>query len=87
VVAHAFIPAFEKQRQADFVSLRPTWFKEQIPGQPGLHIETMAQRTHTHTHTQTDTQTHKGQVIFAQILKHRKQQSKRLNNLFKVLCP
>jgi hypothetical protein len=32
------------------VSLRPVWSTEQVPGQPGLHRETLSQKTKTKAH-------------------------------------
>ena len=47
-------PSISEARQAD-LSLRPAWFTECVPRQPGLHRETLSQNTHTlslsHTHT------------------------------------
>ena len=37
-------PALERQRQEASVSSRPVWFTEWIPGQSGLHKETLSQK-------------------------------------------
>ena len=47
VVAHALIPALGKEEAGGSQSLRPTWFTERVPGQPGLHEETLSQKTKT----------------------------------------
>jgi hypothetical protein len=39
VVAHTFNPSTWRQRQADFLSSRPAWSTEGVPGQPGLYTE------------------------------------------------
>jgi hypothetical protein len=44
-VAHAFNPSTREAEAGGFLSSRPAWSTEWVPGQPGLH-------THTHTHTQ-----------------------------------
>jgi hypothetical protein len=60
------ILALRKQRQANLLSLMPTWAIELVPEQPGLYRETLSQKTNTHTtaatttiktHTHTHTQT------------------------------
>ena len=53
VVAHAFYPSSWEAEAGGFLSLRPVWSTKWVPGQPGLHRETLPQNTHTHTHTQT----------------------------------
>jgi hypothetical protein len=37
----SLIPALGKQRQGDLFSWRPAWSTEPVPGQPGLHRETL----------------------------------------------
>jgi hypothetical protein len=37
------IPALRRQREADFFSSRSASSTEQVPGQPGLHRETLSQ--------------------------------------------
>jgi hypothetical protein len=48
VVAHAFSPStWEAEAEAEagrFLSSRPAWFTEWVPGQPGLHRETLSQK-------------------------------------------
>lgn len=34
-----------------FVSFRPNWFTEQVPGQPGLHRKDLSQKTQTNKQT------------------------------------
>jgi hypothetical protein len=42
VVAHAFNPSTWEAEAGRFLSLRPTWSTEWVPGQPGLHRETLS---------------------------------------------
>jgi hypothetical protein len=44
VVAHAFDPSTWEAEVGGFLSLRPAWSIESIPGQPGLHKETLSQK-------------------------------------------
>jgi hypothetical protein len=39
------IPALQRQRKADLLSSRLARSKEQVLGQPGLHRETLSQKT------------------------------------------
>jgi hypothetical protein len=39
VVAHAFNPSTWEAEAGGFLSSRPAWSTERIPGQPGLHRE------------------------------------------------
>jgi hypothetical protein len=43
VVAQAFNPSTREAETVGFLSLRPAWSTERIPGQPGLHRETLSQ--------------------------------------------
>jgi hypothetical protein len=47
VVAHSFNPSTrEAEAEAGgFLSSRPAWSTEWVPGQPGLHRETLSQKT------------------------------------------
>ena len=57
VVAHTFSPSTREAEPGGFLSLRPAWSTKWVPGQPGLHRETLSWKAiHTHTHTQTQTQ-------------------------------
>jgi hypothetical protein len=42
VVVHAFNPSTWEAEAGGFLSLRPAWSSEQVPGQPGLHRETLS---------------------------------------------
>jgi hypothetical protein len=42
VVAHAFDPSTWEAESGGFLSSRPAWSTEQVPGQPGLHRETLS---------------------------------------------
>jgi hypothetical protein len=43
VVAHAYNPSTWEAEAGRFLSLRPAWSTEWVPGQPGLHRETLSQ--------------------------------------------
>jgi hypothetical protein len=49
VVAHAFNTstgeAEAEAEASEFLSLGPAWSTEWVPGQPGLHRETLSQKT------------------------------------------
>jgi hypothetical protein len=44
VVAHAFNPSTWEAEAGGFLSSRPVWSTESVPGQPGLHRETLSQK-------------------------------------------
>jgi hypothetical protein len=52
VVAHAFNPSTWEAEAGEFLSSRPAWSTELVPGQPGLHRETLSRK-------QTNKQTNK----------------------------
>ena len=41
---HAFNPKTQKAEAGGSLSLKPAWFTEGVPGQPGLHRETLSQK-------------------------------------------
>jgi hypothetical protein len=45
VVVHAFNPSTWEAEAGGFLSSRPAWSTERVPGQPGLHRETLSQKT------------------------------------------
>jgi hypothetical protein len=45
VVAHAFNPSTQEAESGGFLSSRPAWSTKWVPGQPGLHRETLPQKT------------------------------------------
>jgi hypothetical protein len=45
VVAHAFNPSTGEAEAGGFLSSRPAWSTKWVPGQPGLHRETLSQKT------------------------------------------
>ena len=45
MVAHAFNPSTWEAEAGVFQSLRPAWSTEWVPGQPGLHRETLSRKT------------------------------------------
>ena len=42
MVAHAFDPSTREAEAVGFLSSRPAWSTESVPGQPGLHRETLS---------------------------------------------
>jgi hypothetical protein len=42
VVAHAFNPSTWEAEAGEFLSLRPAWSTEWVPGQPRVHRETLS---------------------------------------------
>jgi hypothetical protein len=44
VVAHAFNPGTREAEAGGFLSSRPAWSTEWVPGQPGLHRETLEKK-------------------------------------------
>jgi hypothetical protein len=44
VVAHAFNPSTREAETGGFLSSRPAWSTELVPGQPGLHRETLSRK-------------------------------------------
>ena len=45
MVAHASNPSTREAEAGGFLSLRPSWSSEWVPGQPGLYRETLSQKT------------------------------------------
>jgi hypothetical protein len=51
VVVHSFIPSTWEAEAGRTLSSSPAWSTERVPGQAGLHRETLSQKTiHIHTH-------------------------------------
>jgi hypothetical protein len=44
MVAHTFKTSTQEAKVGGSLSLRPAWSTEKVPGQPGLHRETMCQK-------------------------------------------
>jgi hypothetical protein len=44
VVAHAFNPSTWEAEAGRYLSSRPAWSTERVPGQTGLHRETLSQK-------------------------------------------
>jgi hypothetical protein len=53
VVAHAFNPSTREAEAGGFLSSRPAWSTEWVPGQLGLHRETLSRKTNKQTNKQT----------------------------------
>jgi hypothetical protein len=49
VVAHAFNPSIWEAEAGEFLSSRPAWSTEWVPGQPGLHREILSGKPKTKT--------------------------------------
>jgi hypothetical protein len=45
MVAYAFNPSTWEAEAGGFLSSRPAWSTEWVPGQPGLHRETLSRKT------------------------------------------
>jgi hypothetical protein len=45
MVAHTFNPSTWEAEAGEFLSLRPTWSTEWVPGQAGLYRETLFQKS------------------------------------------
>jgi hypothetical protein len=43
-VAHAFNPRTQEAEAGGSLSLRPAWSTQRVPGQPGLHKETLPRK-------------------------------------------
>jgi hypothetical protein len=47
VVVHSFNPSTQEAEAGGFLSSRPAWSTELVPGQPGLYKETLSQKPTT----------------------------------------
>jgi hypothetical protein len=47
MVAHVFNPSIWEAEAGGFLSSRPTWSTKWVPGQPGLHRETLSRKKQT----------------------------------------
>jgi hypothetical protein len=60
VTAHTFNPSTWEAETGGFLSSRPVWSTECVPGQPGLHREILSRKqTNKQTNKQTIKQTNK----------------------------
>jgi hypothetical protein len=48
-VAHAFNPSIQEAEAGGFLSSRPAWSTEWVPGQPGIYRETLSRKTNKQT--------------------------------------
>jgi hypothetical protein len=55
-VAHAFNPSTREAEAGGFLSSRPAWSTEWVPGQPGLHRETLSRKKQNKTKKQKQKQ-------------------------------
>ena len=80
MVAHPFNPSTLEAEAGGFLSLRPAWSREWVPGQSGLYIETLSQKT---KNKQTNKQTNKTNKQNKQTNKQTKNQRKKhLNDTY-----
>jgi hypothetical protein len=56
MVAHAFNPSTWEAEAGGFLSSRPAWSTEWVPGQPGLHRETLSRKTKNKKQTKKNQQ-------------------------------
>jgi hypothetical protein len=63
MVAHAFNPSTWEAEAGRFLSLRPAWSTEWVPGQPGLHRETLSQKTNKQTNKKQKTNKKKACIL------------------------
>jgi hypothetical protein len=49
MVVHAFNPSTREAEAGRFLSSRPAWSTKRVPGQPGLHRETLSRKTNKQT--------------------------------------
>ena len=52
MVAHTFNPSTQEAEAGVFLSSRPAWSTEWVPGKPELHRETLSQKKQTKKKTQ-----------------------------------
>jgi len=52
MVVHSFDPSTPEAEAGRFLRSRPTWSTEWVPGHPGLHRETLSQKTNQPTNQQ-----------------------------------
>jgi hypothetical protein len=50
-VTHTFNPSTSETEAGGFLSSRPAWSTKCVPGQPGLHRETLSQKNKTNKQT------------------------------------
>ena len=47
MVVHTFNPSTREAEAGEFLSSRPAWSTKWVPGQPGLHRETLSRKNKT----------------------------------------
>ena len=63
-VVHAFNPGIQEAETGRSPSSRPVWSTEQVPGQPGIHRETLSCKTTNQTNTSEKT----GNKLYTNVL-------------------
>jgi hypothetical protein len=64
MVAQAFNPSTWEAEAGEFLSSRPAWSTEWVPGQPGLHRETLSRKKKTKKQTNKQKRIHKSSDLF-----------------------
>jgi Tfp pilus assembly major pilin PilA len=64
VVVHAFNPSTWEAEAGGFLSSRPAWSTKWVPGQPGLHRETLSWKATTTTTTKKNKTKKGGKITF-----------------------
>jgi hypothetical protein len=68
LVAHTFNPSTQEAEAGGFLSSRPAWSTEWVPGQPGLHRETLSGKNQPTN--QPNKQTNKQTKDYVEHLEH-----------------
>ena len=56
MVVHAFNPSTWRAEAGGSLNSKPAWSTERVPGQPGLHGETLSQKNKSNNNNKTKTQ-------------------------------
>jgi hypothetical protein len=78
VVAHAFNPSTWEAEAGRFLSSSPAWSTKLVPGQPGLHRETLSQKNKNSKQNKTNKQKECG-MILKQVLQEQEYQLMLIN--------
>jgi hypothetical protein len=84
VLAHAFISSTQELAAGRSLSSRPAWFTKQVPGQPGLHRETLFQKKKKKNKNKTKTKTKQNKTKQNKTQKEQAQESRVINHLITV---
>ncbi|WP_353803043.1 hypothetical protein, partial [Acinetobacter baumannii] len=64
-MAHAFNPSTWEAEAGGYLSSRPAWSTESVPGQPGLHRENLSQKKQKKQNKKVADITKPGMVVHA----------------------